>query len=217
MKSDKQLQQDVMDDLRWDPSIDASKVGVSATNGVVLLTGTVPSFFQKQSAERIVKRVAGVRAVANDIEVRLPNSTERTDTDIAQAALNALKWDTSVPDERVKISVTKGWVTLEGTVDWNYQKESCEKVIERLVGVKGVTNHVAVSPHVKSQDVKNQIKTALHRYAELESRNIEVDSADSTITLRGQVRSWAERKEAETAAWMAPGVTQVKNEIVVSV
>ena len=208
MKSDKQLQQDVMDDLRWDPSIDASKVGVSATNGVVLLTGAVPSFFQKQSAERIVKRVAGVRAVANDIEVRLPNATERTDTDIAQAALNALKWDTSVPDERV---------TLEGTVDWNYQKESCEKVVERLVGVKGVTNHLSVTPHVKSQDVKNQIKTALHRYAELESRNIEVDSADSTITLRGQVRSWAERKEAETAAWMAPGVTQVKNEIIVSV
>jgi len=217
MKSDKQLQQDVMDDLRWDPSIDASKVGVSATNGVVLLTGAVPSFFQKQSAERIVKRVAGVRAVANDIEVRLPNATERTDSDIAQATLNALKWDTSVPDEQVKVSVTKGWVTLEGAVDWNYQKESCEKVVERLVGVKGVTNHLSVTPHVKSQDVKNQIKTALDRYAELESRNIEVDSADSTITLRGQVRSWAERKEAETAAWMAPGVTQVRNEIIVSV
>lgn len=117
MKSDKQLQQDVMDDLRWDPSIDASKVGVAVTNGVITLTGSVPSYFQKQNTERIVKRVAGVRAVANDIEVRLPNTTERNDGDIAQAALHALKWDTSVPDENVKVSVTKGWVTLEGNVD----------------------------------------------------------------------------------------------------
>ena len=135
MKSDKQLQQDVMDDLRWDPSIDASKVGVTAANGVVTLTGTVPSYFQKQNTERIVKRVAGVRAVANDIEVRLPSSTERNDSDIAQAAMNALKWDTSVPDENVKVSVTKGWVTLEGSVDWNYQRESCEKVVEKLSGI----------------------------------------------------------------------------------
>jgi osmotically-inducible protein OsmY len=217
MKSDKQLQQDVMDDLRWDPSVDASKIGVSVVNAVVLLNGAVPSFYQKQNAERIVKRVAGVRAVANDIEVRLPNSTERTDTDIAQATLNALKWDTSIPDEKVQVSVTKGWVTLEGAVDWNYQRESSEKVVEKLVGVKGVTNHITVAPHVKSHDVKSQIKSALHRYAELESRNIEVDSIDSTITLRGQVRSWAERKEVETAAWMAPGVTEVKNEIIVSV
>ena len=217
MKSDKQLQQDVMDDLRWDPSIDASKVGVAVTNGVITLTGAVPSYFQKQNTERVVKRVAGVRAVANDIEVRLPNTTERNDADIAQAALHALKWDTSVPDENVKVSVTKGWVTLEGNVDWNYQRESCEKVIEKLIGVKGVTNRLVVAPHIKSKDVKSEIKAALHRYAELEARNIDVDSADSTVTLRGHVRSWAERKEAETAAWMAPGVTQVKNEIIVSV
>ena len=217
MKSDKQLQQDVMDDLRWDPSIDASKVGVAVTNGVITLTGSVPSYFQKQNTERVVKRVAGVRAVANDMEVRLPNTTERNDGDIAQAALHALKWDTSVPDENVKVSVTKGWVTLEGNVDWNYQRESCEKVIEKLIGVKGVTNRLVVAPHVKSKDVKSEIKAALHRYAELEARNIDVDSADSTVTLRGQVRSWAERKEAETAAWMAPGVTQVKNELIVSV
>jgi osmotically-inducible protein OsmY len=217
MKSDKQLQQDVMDDLRWDPSIDASKVGVAVTSGVVTLTGSVPSYFQKQNTERVVKRVAGVRAVANDIEVSLPNTTERTDADIAQAALHALKWDTSVPDENVKVSITKGWVTLEGSVDWNYQRESCEKVVEKLLGVKGVTNRLVVAPHVKSKDVKNEIKAALHRYAELEARNIDVDSADSTVTLRGQVRSWAERKEAETAAWMAPGVTQVKNELIVSV
>jgi osmotically-inducible protein OsmY len=217
MKSDKQLQKDVMDDLTWDPSIDASKIGVSVVNGVVTLTGSVPSYFQKQNTERIVKRVSGVRAVANDIEVRLPSSTERNDSDIAQAALNALKWDTSVSEDNVKISVTKGWVTLEGSVDWNYQRESCEKAIEKLVGVKGVTNRVSVAPQVKAKDVKGEIKAALHRYAELEARNIEVDSADSTITLRGQVRSWAERKEAETAAWMAPGVTQVKNEIIVSV
>lgn len=217
MKSDKQLQQDVMDDLRWDPSLDASKVGVAVTNGVVTLTGAVPSYFQKQNTERVIKRVAGVRAVANDIEVRLPNTTERNDSDVAQAVLNALKWDTSVPEEKLSVSVSKGWVTIEGAVDWNYQRESCEKAIEKLIGVKGVTNRISVAPHATSKDVKNEIKAALHRYAELESRNIEVDSADSTVTLRGQVRSWAERKEAETAAWMAPGVTQVKNEIIVSV
>jgi osmotically-inducible protein OsmY len=217
MKSDKQLQQDVLDDLKWDPSVDCSKIGVAAGGGVVTLTGSVPSYFQKQNTERIVKRVAGVRAVANDIEVRLPSSTERNDADIATAALNALKWDTSVPEENVKLSVSKGWVTLEGKVDWNYQRESAEKAVEKLTGVKGVTNRVSVAPYVQSKEVKSEIKAALHRYADLESRSIEVDAADSTVTLRGQVRSWAERKEAENAAWMAPGVTQVKNEIIVSV
>lgn len=217
MKSDKQLQQDVIDDLKWDPSVDCSKIGVAASGGVVTLTGSVPSYFQKQNTERIVKRVAGVRAVANDIEVRLPSSTERTDADIATAALNALKWDTSIPDEKIKLSVSKGWCMIEGNVDWNYQRESAEKAIEKLTGVKGVTNRISVAPHVQSKEVKSEIKAALHRYADLESRNIDVDASDSIVTLRGQVRSWAERKEAESAAWMAPGVTQVKNEIIVSV
>lgn len=217
MKNDKELQHDIMEDLRWDPSIDASKIGVAVTNGVITLTGGVPSYFQKQTAERIAKRVAGVRAVANDIEVQLPSVVQKTDAGIATTALNALKWSASVPDENIKVSVTKGWVTLEGNVEWNYQREAAEKAVEGLIGVKGVTNRIAVSPHIKSREVKSEIKAALHRYAELESRNIEVDALDSTVTLRGSVRSWAERKEAENAAWMAPGVTQVKNEIVVTV
>jgi osmotically-inducible protein OsmY len=217
MKNDKDLQHDIMEDLRWDPSIDASKIGVAASNGVVTLTGGVPSYFQKQVAERVAQRVAGVRAVANDIEVQLPSAVQKTDAGIASTALNALKWSASVPDENIKVSVTKGWVTLEGNVEWNYQREASEKAVEALIGVKGVTNRISVSPHIKSQEVKSEIKAALHRYAELESRNIEVDAADSTVTLRGSVRSWAERKEAENAAWMAPGVTQVKNEIVVTV
>jgi osmotically-inducible protein OsmY len=165
----------------------------------------------------VVKRASGVRAVANDIEVQLPTTTERTDSGVATAALNALKWSTAVPDENLTLSVSKGWVTLEGNVEWNYQRESAEKAVEQLVGVKGVTNRISVSPHIKSREVKGEIKAALHRYADLEARNIEVDATDSTVTLKGQVRSWAERKEAENAAWMAPGVTQVKNEIVVSV
>jgi osmotically-inducible protein OsmY len=217
MKSDKELQHDIMEDLRWDPSIDASKIGVAVSSGVLTLTGGVPSYFQKQTAERIAKRVAGVRAVANDIEVQLPSAVQKTDGGIATTALNALKWSASVPDENIKVSVTKGWVTLEGNVEWNYQREAAEKAVEALIGVKGVTNRIAVSPHIKSREVKSEIKAALHRYAELESRNIEVDALDSTVTLRGSVRSWAERKEAENAAWMAPGVTQVKNEIVVTV
>jgi osmotically-inducible protein OsmY len=217
MKTDKQLQQDVLDDLRWDPSVEASKIGVAASSGVVTLTGSVPTYFQKQNAERISKRVAGVRAVANDIEVHLPTSTEKTDADVATAALHALKWDAAVPDEKIKLTVSKGWVTLEGAVDWNYQRESAEKAIEKLVGVKGVSNRIAVSPHIKAKEVLSEIKAALHRYADVEARSIEVESADSTVTLKGQVRSWAERKEVESAAWMAPGVTQVKNEIVVSI
>ena len=217
MKSDKDLQHDIMEDLRWDPSIDAAKIGVATANGVVTLTGAVPSYFQKQSAERISKRVAGVRAVANDIEVQLPSAVQKTDAGIATTALNALKWSASVPDENIKVTVTKGWLTLEGNVEWNYQREAAEKAVEELIGVKGVTNRISVSPHIKSREVKSEIKAALHRYAELESRNIEVDAMDSTVTLRGNVRSWAERKEAENAAWMAPGVTQVKNEIVVTV
>lgn len=217
MKGDKDLQHDIMEDLRWDPSIDASKIGVAASDGVVTLTGAVPSYFQKQTAERITKRVAGVRAVANDIDVQLPTAVQKTDAGIATTALNALKWSASVPDERLTISVSKGWVTLEGNVEWNYQREAAEKAVEELIGVKGVTNRISVSPHITSREVKSEIKAALHRYAELESRNIDVEAADNTITLRGSVRSWAERKEAENAAWMAPGVTQVKNEIVVSV
>jgi osmotically-inducible protein OsmY len=217
MKSDKQLQTDILDDLRWDPSVDASKIGVVVSNGVITLTGSVPSYFQKQNTERIVKRVAGVKAVANDIDVQLPSTTEKTDSGIAAAALSALKWATSVPEENITVSVSKGWVTLEGSVEWNYQKEAAEKSVEDLSGVKGVTNRISVSPHIKSREVKGEIKAALHRYADLESRNIDVEASDSTVTLRGQVRSWAERKEAENAAWMAPGVTQVKNEIIVSI
>ena len=217
MKGDKDLQHEIMEDLRWDPSIDASKIGVAASNGVVTLTGGVPSYFQKQTAERITKRVAGVRAVANDIDVQLPSAVQKTDPGIATTALNALKWSASVPDEHITVSGSKGWITLEGNVEWNYQREAAEKAVEELIGVKGVTNRISVSPHIKSREVKSEIKAALHRYAELESRNIEVDAMDSTVTLRGSVRSWAERKEAENAAWMAPGVTQVKNEIVVSV
>jgi osmotically-inducible protein OsmY len=217
MKNDKQLQQDIIDDLRWDPSIDASKIGVAVTNGVVTLTGSVPNYFQKQNTERVTKRVAGVRAVANDIEVQLPSAVEKTDAGVATAALNALKWSTSVPDENIKVSVGKGWITLEGSVEWNYQREAAEKAVEELLGVKGVTNRISVSPHIKSREVKSEIKAALHRYAELESRNIDVEASDNSVTLKGSVRSWAERKEAENAAWMAPGVTQVKNEIIVSV
>jgi osmotically-inducible protein OsmY len=158
-----------------------------------------------------------LHAPQRDIEVQLPSAVEKTDAGIATSALNALKWSSSVPDEHIKVSVSKGWVTLEGSVEWNYQREAAEKVVEELIAVKGVTNRISVSPHIKSREVKHEIKAALHRYAELESRNIEVEATDSTVTLRGSVRSWAERKEAENAAWMAPGVTQVKNEIVVSV
>jgi osmotically-inducible protein OsmY len=216
MKDEKALQRDVLDELQWEPSVEAAGIGVTARGGVVTLTGTVPSYNEKVTAERVAKRVHGVKAVANDVEVRPPGAGERTDTDIAQAAIDALRWKTSVPDERIKVSVSRGWVTLEGEVDWHYQSESAEESVRHLLGVRGVINQVAVRPRASAADIKSRIEAAFRRSADLDAQKVRVEVHDGTVTLRGDVHSWAERQVAKRTAWSAPGVTTVEDHITIT-
>ena len=214
MKTDSELRRDVERELEWDPSIDARNIGVAVKNGVVTLTGYVSSYADKWRAERIAKRVAGVTAIANEIEVKL--STERTDPDIAEAARAALKSDSRVPADRIKVIVERGWVTLEGTVDYYYQKSAAESDVRYIAGVRGVTNAIVVTPKVSPTDIRLKIEEALKRSAQLDASRISVETEGSKVILSGTVRSWAEREEAELAAWAAPGVTEVENRIKVA-
>ena len=215
MKTDTQLQKDVIDELRWEPRVNEAEIAVSAKDGVVTLTGSVGTFAQKYVAERAVERVAGVRAVADDLKVKVFGALERSDTDIAHAAVNALRWDTEVPDEKLTVKVENGWVTLKGETEWNYQKTAAERDVRYLAGVKGISNQIAVKPRASSVEVKSKIEDALKRSAEFDAKRITVETADGSVTLKGTVRSWTERADAERAAWAAPGVKEVHDKLLV--
>ncbi len=209
------LKHDVEDELEWDPSIDAAKIGITADQGVVTLSGSVRSYSEKWNAEKIVKRVAGVKGVANEIEVVLEETDHRDDADIAHSAVNALNWNFSIPKDRVKVTVTKGWVTLDGEVEWQYQKRAAEDAVRYLRGVRGISNQMIVRPKVQVTDVKGKIESALRRSAELDAKKIVVQTTDGSVTLSGMVRSWVEREDAVNAAWSAPGVTKVIDRIAI--
>lgn len=216
MKTDAQLQHDIVQELQWEPSVNATHMHVAVKDGIVTLTGYVSSLTEKWTVEHVVKSVAGVRAVADELEVRLPATSERTDSDIAQAAVNALEWHTSVPHDRITVTVRDGWVTLEGSVDWPYQKTAAEETVRQLTGVKGITNAIRVQPIVTAAEISAKIAEAFQRNAVLEAQKIWVETAGTTVILRGSVHSWLERAEAERIALAAPGVTAVENHISVT-
>ncbi len=209
------IKEDVEAELQWEPSIDAAVIGVAVKDGVVTLSGRVPSYDQKMAAARAAARVRGVKAVANELEVGVPAAEERTDEDIARAVANALTWNTAIPADKVKAQVSRGWVTLEGTVEWYYQKEAAERAVRPIRGVKGVTNNIVVKPTVSAAVVKSQIEAALKRSAEIDAQRITVETRGDTVILRGRVRAEVERQEAERAAWSAPGVAKVENYIII--
>jgi osmotically-inducible protein OsmY len=213
--TDRELKQHVEHALDWEPSVDAAEIGVSVDAGVVTLRGDVGSYATKAAAERVALRVYGVKAVANDLTVRLVTGYERNDTDIAQAVVTALAWNAVIPPNRVTAAVSNGWVTLEGTVDWQYQREAAARAVRDLTGVKGVTNSIALKPHVYAGDVQAKIEAAFKRSAEIDARRVHVTAADGTVILSGHVRSFAERQEAERVAWAAPGVSRVDDRITV--
>jgi osmotically-inducible protein OsmY len=213
--TDKDLKQHVQSALDWDPSLDASDIGVSVDEAVVTLRGNVSSYAEKVAAERVALRVYGVKGVADDLAVHLASAFERTDTEVAQAAVSALKWNTIVPNDRVTVTVTNGWLALNGTLEWQYQKDAAARAVRDLTGVKGVTNNIVVQPRVKTIDVRDKIEAAFKRSAEIDARRVNVTAQDGKVILSGNVHSWAERTEAERAAWAAPGVTQVEDRLAI--
>ena len=216
MKSDSEIERDVRDELKWNPNLHAEDIAVSVKDGVVTLTGFTKSYTDRLEAEATAKRVAGVHAVANDIEVRLPAIDQRPDPDIARDAVAALKSELPISHDRIKVIVKDGWITLEGAVEWQYQKTSADIAVRKVKGVKGVTNVMTVKPKVEPSELKRKIQEAFKRNAEVDAERITVEANGSEVVLKGTVRSWIEREEAERVAWSAPGITKVEDRIVVS-
>ncbi|NOT06583.1 MAG: BON domain-containing protein [Gemmatimonadales bacterium] len=211
-----ELQKRVLEALDWEPGLDAKAIGVAAADGVVTLTGQVRNWADRFLAERVVKQLFGVRALANDLEVRLPVEARRSDTDLATAALRALEWDVEVPHERIRLGVDNGWISMDGTVEWHYQRFAAERAVRHLTGVRGVTNRIALQPRVTPADLKTRIESALRRHAEVDARSIQIETHGGNVALDGLVHSWAERDEVERAVWAAPGVVAIDDRLVVT-
>jgi osmotically-inducible protein OsmY len=216
MRTDTEIERDVREELKWNPDLDATDIAVTAKDGVVTLAGFVKSYVDKTEAEAAAKRVAGVVAVANDLEVRLPAIDERPDPEIAREAVAAIRSQLPISAEQIKVLVRNGWVTLEGRVEWQYQRNTAEVAVRRIKGVKGVTNSIVLRPRAQPTEIKKRIEEAFTRSAEIDANRITVEANGSEVILKGSVRSWAERQEAERAAWAAPGVTKVEDRLVVS-
>jgi osmotically-inducible protein OsmY len=213
MKTDEQLKKDVTAELEWDPSLNASHVGVAVKNGVVTLSGHLDTYTEKAAIERAVSRVEGVKAIAVEVDVKLDPRHKRSDTEIATAAESALMWHPQVPADRIQVKVEKGWITLKGEVDWDYQRRKAENAVRSLIGVMGVVNNISIKSSVTPANVLSRIRDAFTRHAEREAKDIEAIVKGSTVTLRGTVDSWPERTAAFGAAWAAPGISEVINEI----
>lgn len=216
MKTDMQLKDDILAELKWSPDVNETDVGVIVKDGVVTLTGHLTSFPEKYAAERAVQRVSGVKAVAEEITVKLPSSSQRTDGDIAAAAKQALAWNTLVPEDAVQPKVEKGWITLSGHVEWEYQRGAAYAAVRNLMGVVGVSNGITVKPRVTMSSVEKSIRDALTRQAEREAKGIEISVNGTQVMLQGKVHSWAERQAAQGAAWSAPGVSSVVNGLTIA-
>jgi osmotically-inducible protein OsmY len=213
MKTDLEIKQDVIEELKWEPFLNASQIGVSVKEGVVTLSGSIDSYSKKIAAEKATKNVSGVKAVALDLEVNLPGSSIRNDTDIAEAVVNALKWHSAVRENKINVKVESGVVTLEGIVDWEFQKNSAKMMVENLMGVKGIVNTIQIKQKTSIEDIKQKVSAAFHRSATIDASGIDIEIIDNKAILKGNVRSWAEKEDAENAVWSANGIERVDNRL----